>query len=178
MSVQKRPIVGVMGSGAVAHEALSVPLGQWLAQAGMHLLTGGGGGVMAAVSKAFVAVKNRQGLSLGILPAASEIAKGTTEIYPNPWIEIPVKTHLPLRGEAGKAMLSRNHINILTADVVVALPGGAGTQSEIELAMHYKKPLVVFEGMNPASNEHFVRAKSLEEVQEFVLQTIANLNEK
>lgn len=49
-------------------------------------------------------------------------------------------------GVAGQEALSRNHINILTSDVVVALPGGPGTASEVRLALHYGKPVVLFLG--------------------------------
>ena len=64
--------------------------------------------------------------------------------YPNPWVEIPIHTHLPLSGVQGTERASRNHINVLTADVVVALPGGHGTISEVRLAVRYHKPLVAF----------------------------------
>jgi predicted Rossmann-fold nucleotide-binding protein len=37
-------------------------------------------------------------------------------------------------GDEGRDTLSRNHINALTADLVVVLPGGSGTLSELELA--------------------------------------------
>ena len=40
-------------------------------------------------------------------------------------------------------MASRNHIIILSATSIIALPGGAGTQSEVELAIENKKPLVL-----------------------------------
>ena len=42
--------------------------------------------------------------------------------------------------------MSRNHINILSSDVVIALPGGLGTASEVVLAKSYKKPVIVFLG--------------------------------
>ncbi len=43
-------------------------------------------------------------------------------------------------------MGSRNSIIILTADGIVAFPGGAGTRSEIQLALEYGKPLLI---LNP-----------------------------
>ena len=55
-SVRPRPVIGVLGSSMMRHEQLAEPLGTWIAQKGFHLLTGGGGGVMAAVCQAFVAV--------------------------------------------------------------------------------------------------------------------------
>ena len=39
---------------------------------------------------------------------------------------------------------SRNHINILTSDVIVALPGDAGTLSEVRLAVRYERPIIAF----------------------------------
>jgi predicted Rossmann-fold nucleotide-binding protein len=62
------PIVGVMGSGTHPHDDRSTALGLWLATQGVHLLTGGGGGVMEAVSKAFHSVQGRSGKIIGILP--------------------------------------------------------------------------------------------------------------
>ena len=37
---------------------------------------------------------------------------------------------------------SRNHINILTSDLVILLPGGEGTASEAELAVRYNKSVI------------------------------------
>jgi predicted Rossmann-fold nucleotide-binding protein len=149
--LKRRTIVGVMGSGKQGYEELASPLGRWLGQHGYHLLTGGGQGVMAAVSKAFAHVPDREGMIIGIIPAkrlfeGKERAAFEPEAeYPNKWIEIPVFTHLPLTGAQGKENLSRNHINILTSDLIIALPGGEGTRSEIELALEYGKPLMIFD---------------------------------
>lgn len=141
--VSRLPIVAVMGSGSDAHSARAQPLGRWLAARGVHLLTGGGGGVMAAVSEAFTTVAGRRGLVIGVIPSA----EGSTRPkpgYPNRWVEIALFTHLPLSGVRGTEPLSRNHINVLSADVIVALPGGAGTASEIQLALDYERALVAF----------------------------------
>ncbi|MCE2484701.1 MAG: hypothetical protein J4F42_04265 [Desulfurellaceae bacterium] len=139
------PIVGVMGSGSQPHAVRARQVGSWLAQAGVHLLTGGGRGVMAAVSQTFAETAGRRGLVIGIIPSATDelLAEPKTG-YPNPWVEIPIYTHLSLSGERGTEPLSRNHINILSADVVIALPGGAGTASEVALALRYGRPLVAY----------------------------------
>jgi uncharacterized protein (TIGR00725 family) len=139
--INRIPIVGVMGSGVDEYPEKTRPLGQWLAESGFHLLTGGGGGVMSAVSKAFCDVKVRKGLSIGVIPTEDGRPKPG---YPNPWIEIPIVTHLPLSGRDGMEKGSRNHINVLSADVLVALPGGYGTSSEVELALKYQKPVIAF----------------------------------
>ena len=142
------PVVGVMGSGIDEHDDLAAPLGRWLARRGVHLLTGGGRGVMAAVSRAFHAVADRRGLVIGVLPAEAETGtpEGTPPPpgYPNPWIELPIRTHLSARGDQGTAAESRNHVNVLSSDAVVALPGSAGTLSEIALAERYGRPLAAY----------------------------------
>ncbi|MEW5981976.1 MAG: molybdenum cofactor carrier protein [Acidobacteriota bacterium] len=141
------PIVGVMGSSTEAHEPLAQPLGRYLASLDVHLLNGGGGGVMTAVSRAFASVRGRRGLVIGILPGE---ALGMRHLvgpgYPNPFIDIPVYTHLPLGGIEGTDPRSRNHINILSSDVIVSLPGNDGTRSEVELAIRYQKPVIAFFG--------------------------------
>ena len=44
----RRKIVTVIGDGANRYRDRSAVVGEWIAQSGYHLLTGGGGGVMAA----------------------------------------------------------------------------------------------------------------------------------
>lgn len=140
------PIVGVMGSGRNDGLPLAAELGRFLAGYRIHLLTGGGAGTMASVSRAFYETPARCGLVVGILPCVSEDAPTVSKPgYPNPWVELAVKTHLPYSGERGCDPLSRNHINILTADMIVALPGGAGTASELSLAKRYKRPLIALD---------------------------------
>lgn len=143
--MRRLPIVGVMGSGSRGWQERAGPLGRWLARRGVHLLTGGGPGVMASVSRAFHEVEARRGLVIGVLRAGATPG-ATAAGYPNPWVELPIVTHLPLSGERGREPGSRNHINVLTADVVVALPGGPGTASEVALALEYDRPLVVWSG--------------------------------
>lgn len=71
---------------------------------------------------------------------------------------MPVFTQLPL--VPGLDQRSRNHINVLTADVVIVLPGrvhacniqlmvtagSSGTYSELQLAVKYKKKVIVYLG--------------------------------
>ncbi|MFC1515283.1 molybdenum cofactor carrier protein [Thermodesulfobacteriota bacterium] len=139
------PIVGVMGSGSKAHRDRAGALGKWLAEEGVHLLTGGGGGVMETVSRAFYEVSHRKGLVIGILPGnVADRKYRPAPGYPNPWVEIPIPTHLPLSGTQGTDPMSRNHINILSSDVIVALPGSHGTASEVALAMAYGRPVIAY----------------------------------
>lgn len=146
---RRLPVVAVLGSGSAPHAERARPLGKLLAGFGVHLLTGGGGGVMAEVARAFTETQPREGLSIGILPgdpASGEPPPG----YPNSWVELAVRTHLPGRGGGGAGPDSRNHLNVLSGDVLVFLPGGAGTASELELAARYGRPILLFAGEPPA----------------------------
>ncbi len=133
-----------MGSGVERHDALAAPVGRWLASEGVHLLTGGGRGVMEAVSEAFARVPGRHGLVIGVLKGRPAGDGSVTVDAPNPWVEVPIRTHLPLSGAQGTEVRSRNHVNVLTADVVVVLPGGEGTRSETMLALRYARPVFGF----------------------------------
>lgn len=148
--VSELAIVGVMGSGTSPYPHLAGPLGELIAVGGCHLLTGGGGGVMAEVSRAFTDFAGRKGLSIGVIrsdgPPRRDEATGGRRYQPaevNQWVELPIFTHLPLSSEAWE---SRNHINVLTAHALVALPGGAGTLSEVRLRIEYGGPAIVFLG--------------------------------
>ena len=78
---------------------------------------------MAAVSEAFASVvASRAGPCRS---ACSRDFPGGRPVVatPNPWVEVPIRTHLPLSGAQGTDARSRNHINVLTADVVVGSRG-------------------------------------------------------
>ena len=177
-SIHPRPIIGVLGSGTERHEQLAEPLGTWIAQQGFHLLTGGGGGAMAAVCQAFVAVPDHLGLTIGVLPTNAESSLADAPPgYPNRWVELAIRTHLPRRGAHGRSPLSRNHINVLSADVLIALPGGSGTMSEIELAVRYGRPCVAFlsdriQGLQLPQD--IPVAKELSDVATYVLDSVSN----
>jgi predicted Rossmann-fold nucleotide-binding protein len=59
-------------------------------------------------------------------------------------VELAIYTHLPYSGTQGAHDLSRNHINVLSSAAIVALPGEAGTASEVALAVRYGKPVIAF----------------------------------
>jgi predicted Rossmann-fold nucleotide-binding protein len=146
---RRRKIVGVMGGKRDLPE-LSWPLGELIARRGYHLLTGAGQGIMEGVSRAFFEYKGRPGSVIGIVRAATPCAgtmRGSRREYlpnhVNPWVEIPIYTQLHLSSED---CLSRNHINVLTSDVVIALPGNEGTASEVDLALQYGVPLIIYTG--------------------------------
>ncbi len=112
-------IVGVMGGAVVSAEVAEQAevLGRLIAENGWVLLTGGrDAGVMAAASRGAAAAG---GLVVGILPGDS-----TDGVAPGVHIAIPTGM-----GDA------RNAINALASHVVIAMHGGAGTISEVALAL-------------------------------------------
>lgn len=181
----RRRVVAVIGSGQVADPSCGA-VGRLIATLGFDLLTGGGRGVMEAVSRAFYETEGRRGIVIGVVPAtvqgleslerreATEITYAPAFGYPNEWIELAIYTHLPDSGRDSTLRSSRNHINVLSADAIVALPGGEGTWSEMWLATQYGVPAV-------ALGEHYerlppgiVHAQSVDDVRAFLLREIAD----
>ena len=123
----KRPlIIGVMGGGQAEPQDLenAFRLGGLIAENGWYLLNGGRpAGIMEASARG---AAEKKGLTIGILPGDNA---GQASVH----IAIPIVTGL------GNA---RNCINVLSSDVVVACPGGAGTLSEIALALKNNKPVI------------------------------------
>jgi predicted Rossmann-fold nucleotide-binding protein len=153
-----------------------------IAAIGCDLLTGAGGGVMAAVSRSFFESSPRSGIVIGIVPATvtpmdalerhepASIEYAPPPGYPNQWVELPIYTHLPDSGTRGTLRSSRNHINVLSAGAIVALPGQDGTKSEIWLATQYGVPVIAWGDYRESAPPHGVAlAQSLEDVRAFLL---------
>lgn len=163
--------VGVLGSGSDEHPELAHDIGILLARLGVNLLTGAGRGVMTSVSRAFTRSPRTSGISIGIVPSSPEDPARPKKGYPNDFVELPIFTHLPKSGEVGTDDLSRNHINVLSSCALIALPGGAGTASEIELAVRYGKPVIVYapdERLVSAFPKDVPRAATIQEIEEFL----------
>ena len=143
--MKRLPVVGVMGSGSKRHADRASRVGAWIAHSGYHLLTGGGPGVMGAVTEAFVSVSPRAGLAVGILPADVASSRDRSPPgYPNRWIELVIQTHLSKGGVQGENKFSRNHLNVLSSDAIIIFPGSSGTVSEARLAVLYDRPCVAY----------------------------------
>lgn len=123
----RRVIIGVMGGSlsTPAVERLAEELGAAIAREGWVLLTGGRPlGVMEAASRG---ADEAGGLVLGLLPGLDPAA---------------ASRHVQLALPTGLGM-ARNLLNVLAARVVVALPGAAGTLSEISLALCHSRPVLL-----------------------------------
>ncbi len=123
-----RTVVGVMGPGRDASKeavAAAFELGRLIALEGWALLTGGrAAGVMDAAMRG---AKEAGGLTIGILPTAD--TTGVSEA-----VEIAIVTGM---GQA------RNNINVLSSRVVFACGMGAGTASEIALALKAGRKVIL-----------------------------------
>ena len=124
----KKIIVGVMGPGAevTANDLKNAyELGKLIAYEGWVLLTGGRNvGVMDAASQG---AKAANGLTIGILPTDDTNAISEA-------VDIAIMTDM------GNA---RNNINVLSSNVVIACGIGAGTVSEIALALKANKKVIL-----------------------------------
>jgi uncharacterized protein (TIGR00725 family) len=138
----RKLIVGVMGAGEGATPEdlrVALELGERIAQQGWVLLSGGRkAGVMQEVNRGAKQIAGS--LTIGILPDAS--------VAVSEFIDVAIITDL------GNA---RNNINVLSSDVVVACgAGGAGTASEIALAIKADKPVILL-GSDEMSKIFFQR---------------------
>lgn len=117
-----------MGPGAGASEDVlraAYELGALVAREGFVLLTGGrASGVMEAASRG---AREAGGLVVGVLPGddASDASAS---------VDVAIVTG------AGQA---RNNVNVLTSRAVVACGMGAGTASEVALALKAQRPVVL-----------------------------------
>ena len=127
--MKRNAVIGVMGAGDGARPEdveTAFQLGKAVAESGWVLLSGGrNAGVMDAVNKG---AKSAGGLTVGIVPEANKNSLSDA-------VDVGIVSGM------GSA---RNYINVLSSDVVIACGrGGAGTASEIALALKSKKPVIL-----------------------------------
>lgn len=124
-----RVVIGVMGGGQVSDAQLEMAyrLGQMIATKGWVLLNGGrAAGIMEASARG---AHEAGGLTVGVLP-------DDDRRHQSPYIQIPILTGM------GSA---RNYINALSSHILVACPGGAGTVSEVALALKHGRMVVLLD---------------------------------
>ncbi|MFH2001588.1 MAG: hypothetical protein ABIK28_18030 [Planctomycetota bacterium] len=119
--VVRRTVIGVMGGADPDMPAVILrqaeETGRLIALSGAVLLCGGRSGIMEAVARGAKSVLS--GETVAILPGPDINAA-------NPYMDIVVATAM------GNG---RNVINVLSSDSIIAFPGGAGTLSEMALAI-------------------------------------------
>lgn len=124
-------VVGIMGPGDYADIktiAKAHQLGQLVAQEHWVVLSGGrDSGVMKAVNEGAKQIEGS--ITVGILPSK--------ESKVSPDVDIVIVTDMHN---------ARNNINVLSSDVVVTCgTGGAGTVSEIALALKAEKTIIMLD---------------------------------
>ncbi|OLN31006.1 hypothetical protein DVDV_0128 [Desulfovibrio sp. DV] len=126
MNEQRPRRVSVIGAGTCdpALYETARTLGALLADSGFTVVCGGLGGVMTAVCQG---AKEAGGDTIGILPGDDAAAA-------NPFVDVPVVTGLGI---------ARNVLVVKNGEATVAVSGGAGTLSEIGLALKIGRPVVV-----------------------------------
>jgi uncharacterized protein (TIGR00725 family) len=118
-------VVGVIGGAKISKEiyTLARKMGNLIAERKYALITGGLGGVMEAASRG---AKEKGGLVIGILP-------GNSRKSANKWVDIPIVTGMNH---------ARNVIIAGSADILIAIDGSVGTQSEIAFGNIYRKRII------------------------------------
>ena len=121
----RRMVVGVIGGHSCNKEVEEIAqnLGKKLTKVVDTLISGGLGGVMEHICQGF---KAGGGLTIGIIPSYDKQDA-------NQYVDIVIPSGLGL---------ARNVLVVKAADVVVALPGEAGTLSEIAYALQFGIPVI------------------------------------
>ncbi len=118
-----RQIVVIGSSDETGYQDEARAIGAHIAGRGYVLITGGRGGIMESVSRG---AAEQGGIVIGIHP-------GEDLDLANPFCSVVIPTGMGY---------ARNAINILAADVVVAIGGKSGTLSELAYAKTYGKPVI------------------------------------
>ncbi|MCS4510293.1 TIGR00725 family protein [Xylophilus ampelinus] len=115
------------GDGGPRECAAARTVATHLARAGMAVICGGRGGVMAAAAQG---ATEAGGIAIGILPEEDDRNA-------NPWLSVAVPTGM---GEMRNAVIARSGV------CLVAIGGGMGTLSEMALGLKWGKPVFVMYG--------------------------------
>jgi uncharacterized protein (TIGR00725 family) len=124
-----RQPVALIGPGdGAAHECEAARYVAFhLAGAGMAVICGGRGGVMAAASRG---ATEAGGIAIGILPEEDDR-------HANPWLGVVLPTGM---GELRNAIIARSAV------CLVAVGGNMGTLSEMAMGLKWGKPVFVLHG--------------------------------
>jgi hypothetical protein len=155
---EKKITISVIGArhaeGPAAH--LAYKIGKIVAEENAILICGGLGGVMENAAKG---AKENGGMTIGILP-------GSDKSDANSYIDIAIPTSMGF---------SRNCIVACSADIIVALPGSHGTNSEICYGLVFKRPVIDLGNWNI---DGMIKARSVLEAQKKIKQLIKKIRMK
>ena len=139
----RKKVVSVIGGHKCSKEVeqLSLKLGKELAKVVDILISGGLSGTMESVCKGF---KEGKGVTIGIITSYDKNDA-------NPYVDIVIPTGIGL---------ARNVLVVKSADVVVALPGEAGTLSEIAFCLQFGIPVI---SLNSWDIQGVIKAKTVDQ---------------
>ncbi|MCX5697124.1 MAG: TIGR00725 family protein [Candidatus Omnitrophica bacterium] len=148
----RKKVVSVIGGHDCTEEVEQIAhkLGEKLAKVVEILVSGGLSGTMMQVCKGF---KAGGGLTIGILP-------GYDKNSANKFVDIAIPTGLGL---------ARNVLVVKAGDVVVALPGRAGTLSEIAYCLQFGIPVI---SLNSWDIPGVIKVKTIDEAVDKVKELI------
>jgi uncharacterized protein (TIGR00725 family) len=148
----RKKVVSVIGGHSCTKEVEQIAqnLGKNLAKVADILICGGLSGTMKAVCSGF---KAEGGLTIGIIPSYDKNDA-------NPYIDIVIPTGLGL---------ARNVLVVKSADVIVALPGEAGTLSEIAYGLQFGIPVI---SLNSWDIKGVIKVKTVEQAVEKVKELL------
>jgi len=135
-------------------EQVAQKLGKKLAKVADILVSGGLSGTMKAVSQGF---KAGGGITIGIIPSYDKKDA-------NKFVDIVIPTGMGL---------ARNVLVVKSADIVVALPGEAGTLSEIAYCLQFGIPVISF---NSWDIPGVIKVKTVEEAVIKVKEILGSVN--
>lgn len=169
-----KPIIAVIGpnSDKADNNALKIAeqIGKRIIDSGYRIMTGGKDGVMmAAFQGAKKSANYAEGLTIGVIPTYNSDDA-------NPECDIIIATGIGF---------ARNQIIVASADVIVAISGGAGTLSEISFAWQLNKPIVAITSskgwsskigrkLDSKDRDEIYNAKNVEEAIRFIKSIITS----
>jgi uncharacterized protein (TIGR00725 family) len=148
----RKKVVSVIGGHSCKNEVeqIAQELGKKLAKVVDILVSGGLSGTMKAVCQGF---KAGGGLTIGIIPSYDKNDA-------NNFMDIVIPTGLGL---------ARNVLVVKSADVVVALPGEAGTLSEVAYCIQFGIPVI---SLNSWDIKGVIKVSTVDEAVEQVKQIL------
>lgn len=136
--------------GVLAHK-----IGQIIAKSGSVLVCGGLTGVMEWAAKG---AKEAGGITIGLLP-------GKEKTDANPYIDIALPTSIGF---------ARNAVVACSADIIIALPGSYGTNSEICYGLVWRRPVIDLGGWKIKG---MIKARNLKDVERIIQALIKRIRD-
>ena len=157
-NIKQRITISVIGSHDHNNkvEQLSHKVGKIVAEMDCVLVCGGLAGVMEAASRG---AKEAGGLTIGLLP-------GKDKADANPYIDIALPTTIGF---------ARNAIVAGSADIIIALPGSHGTNSEICYGLVFGRPVIDLGGWNIPG---MIPIKGIEELPDTLKRCIKEIRQQ